>query len=73
MRYVESHELRYAKEWVEYFGKFGTQHLTPRVQYLPLLTREDFDIKALIGGVIFAILFTLWTIIKSLIRCLIGK
>ena len=31
MRYNESHEQRYAKEWVEYFGKFGTQHLTPRI------------------------------------------
>ena len=70
LRYAESHEQQYAKEWVEYFGKFGTHHLSPRIQHEGLWIREDVDIKAIIGTIIFtiifAVLFFLWTIVKFL-------
>ena len=73
MRFNEKHGQNYAKEWVEYFAKFGTQHLTPKAQFMPLWQRVDLDIKAVIYIMVTACIVAVWIILEKLYGCIFKK
>ena len=43
-----------AKRWIDYYSKFGTQHLQAGAHKIPLWQKLDLDIKLMVGLVVLA-------------------
>ena len=65
MKYEEEEGKQDVAYWVEYFGRFGTSHLSAPAHKLRFWQKHDLDIKGMIGITIFGLSFGLWLVIDT--------
>jgi len=67
MLFEEVHGKLDALHYVEYYAKFGTQHLQSPAHDLKFIAKYDLDIKVLAGLTLAGILLAIWLLITNML------